>query len=610
MAANPEPITCPGLMRVRHTELPQTGGTDIKTLKSLAPFLWEYRGRVALALAALVLAKVANVGIPLVLKEIVDALDQNDVILVLPLAFLLGYGALRLASSLFNEMRDSVFARVRHGAMRKVSIRVLEHLHSLSLRFHLERKTGGISRDIERGTRSVSSLLNYMVFSILPTLVEVTLIAAILLGKYSVWFAAITFGCVVLYIYFTFRITEWRMKYRVQMNSSDSRANTQAIDSLINYETVKYFGNEGHEFARYNHSLEEWEDAAVKSQTSLSALNVGQSAIIAGGVTLIMILAARGVVEGSLTIGDLVLVNAFLLQLFIPLNFLGIVYSQLKHAIADMQLMFDLLERNPEVQDRPDAVELQVGSAEVRFDRVSFGYDPERPILHDVSFAIPAGHKVAVVGPSGAGKSTLARLLFRFYDVTSGRILINGQDLRAVTQQSLRAAVGIVPQDTVLFNDTLRYNIAYARPGADQQAIEAAARAANIHAFISSLPQGYDTVVGERGLKLSGGEKQRVAIARVILKNPRILVFDEATSSLDSHSEQVIMDSLRAAAQNHTTLAIAHRLSTIIDADRILVMDNGRIAEQGSHQELLAHDDLYARLWELQQTEEKSQAIG
>jgi ATP-binding cassette subfamily B protein len=596
-------------MRVRHTELPETAGTDLNTLKSLVPFLWDYRGRVVLALAALILAKVANVGIPLLLKDIVDGLDQSDAALVLPLALLLGYGALRLASSLFNELRDSVFARVRHGAMRKVSIRVLEHLHNLSLRFHLERKTGGISRDLERGTRSVSSLLNYMVFSILPTLVEVTLIAGILLGKYSVWFAVITFASVLLYIYVTYRITEWRMKYRVQMNASDSRANTQAIDSLINYETVKYFGNEEHELRRYNQSLGEWEDAAVKSQTSLSALNVGQSAIIAVGVTLIMILAARGVVDGSLTIGDLVLVNAFLLQLFIPLNFLGIVYSQLKHAIADMQLMFDLLAQNPEVQDRPDAVALQVGSGEVRFDRVSFGYDPQRSILHEVSFTIPAGQKVAVVGPSGAGKSTLARLLFRFYEVGSGRVLINGQDLRCVTQKSLRSAVGIVPQDTVLFNDTLRYNIAYACPGADRQAIEAAARAANIHDFISALPQGYDTVVGERGLKLSGGEKQRVAIARVILKNPRILVFDEATSSLDSHSEQVIMDSLRAAAHNHTTLAIAHRLSTIIDADRILVIDQGRIAEQGSHQELLSHDGMYARLWELQQTEEKNQAF-
>ncbi len=595
-------------MHVRYTELPQTGGTDIKTLKSLAPFLWEYRGRVAMALGALILAKVANVGIPLVLKDIVDALDRDGILLILPLALLLAYGALRLASSLFNEIRDSVFARVRHGAMRKVSVRVLEHLHGLSLRYHLERKTGGISRDIERGTRSISSLLNYMVFSILPTLVEVTLIAGILLGKYGVWFAAITFASVVLYIYFTFHITEWRMKYRVQMNASDSRANTQAIDSLINYETVKYFGNESHELRRYDHSLEEWEDAAVKSQTSLSALNVGQATIIAGGVTLIMILASQGVVEGNLTIGDLVLVNAFLLQLFIPLNFLGIVYSQLKHSIADMQLMFDLLERRPEIQDRADAVELEVGNGEVRFDRVSFAYDPERPILRDVSFTVPAGHKLAVVGPSGAGKSTLARLLFRFYDVSSGRILINGQDLRAVTQQSLRAAVGMVPQDTVLFNDTLRYNIAYARPGASQEAIEAAASAANIHSFISGLPQGYDTVVGERGLKLSGGEKQRVAIARAILKNPKILVFDEATSSLDSHSEQVIMESLRAAAENHTTLAIAHRLSTIIDADRILVMDNGRIAEQGSHQELLARDGLYARLWELQQTEETTEA--
>jgi ABC-type transport system involved in Fe-S cluster assembly fused permease/ATPase subunit len=595
-------------MHVRHTELPETQGNDIKTLKSLAPFLWDYRGRVALALGSLVLSKIANVGIPLVLKGIVDALGKTGSQLVLPLSLLLAYGVLRLASSLFNELRDSIFSRVRYGAMRQISTRVLDHLHRLSLRYHLERKTGGISRDLERGAGSVSSLLNYMAFSILPTLVEVTLIAIILLRDYNPWFAVITFGSVVVYIYFTMKITEWRMKYRVTMNASDSQANTQAIDSLINYETVKYFGNEQHELARYNASLETWENAAVKSQTSMSALNVGQAGIIAAGVTLVMLLASQGVVAGTLTIGDLVLINAFLLQLFIPLNFLGIVYSQLKHSIADMRAMFEVLELQPEIRDRTDAVALDVGRGDVRFDRVSFAYDRERPILHDVSFSIPAGHKVAVVGPSGAGKSTLARLLFRFYDVDSGRILINGQDLRAVTQQSLRATIGIVPQDTVLFNDTLRYNIAYARPDADQAAIEAAARTANIHNFIGVLPKGYETVVGERGLKLSGGEKQRVAIARAILKNPKILVFDEATSSLDSHSEQVILESLRSAARNHTTLVIAHRLSTIVDADNILVMESGRIVEQGAHAALLEQGGLYARLWELQQQEEAHQA--
>ncbi len=590
-------------MHVRHTELPEHHGQDLKTLKSLTPFLWDYRGRVLLALAALILSKVANVGIPLVLKDIVDSLDSTQARLMLPLGLLLGYGALRLASSLFNELRDAVFARVRHGAMRKVSISVLEHLHRLSLRYHLERKTGGISRDIERGTRSVSSILNYMVFSILPTLVEIALIAGILLDKYNAWFAIITFVAVVLYIYFTLRITEWRMKYRVEMNTLDSKASSQAIDSLINYETVKYFGNEEHELKRYNESLEGWEEAAVRSQTSLSALNVGQAAIIAVGVTTIMILATSGVTHQEMTIGDLVLVNAFMLQLFIPLNFLGIVYSQLKHAITDMQLMFDVLERDPEIVDRPDAGQLDVGDGEVRFEHVDFAYDPDRDILKDVSFSIPAGHKVAVVGPSGAGKSTLARLLFRFYDVTSGHILINEHDVRSVSQRSLRSAIGIVPQDTVLFNDTLRYNIGYARPGAREEQIEQAAKAADIHDFIIELPNGYNTIVGERGLKLSGGEKQRVAIARAILKNPKILVFDEATSSLDSHSEQAILASLRSAAQNHTTLVIAHRLSTIVDADRILVMERGRIVEQGSHYGLLAQQGLYAHMWELQQQE-------
>jgi len=597
-------------MHTHPTTMPGTAGNDLKTLRALVPFLWNYRGRVLLALGFLVLAKVANVGVPLVLKDIVDSLDlKAGEQLLLPLSLLLVYGLLRLASSLFNELRDAVFARVRHGSMRSVSLKVLEHLHRLSLRYHLERKTGGLSRDIERGTRSVSSLMNYMVFSILPTLVEITLIAGILLTRYDAWFAVVTFVSVAVYIAFTMIVTEWRMKYRVEMNQFDSRANTQAIDSLLNYETVKYFGNERYEQQRYDDSLRNWETAAVNSQTSLSALNFGQAAIIASGVTLIMILAARGVVAGSMTLGDLVLVNAFLLQLFIPLNFLGIVYSQLKHALTDMHLMFEVLERAPEIVDRPDASDLEPGNAEVRFEHVSFAYDPDRPILHDISFSIAPGQKVAVVGPSGAGKSTLARLLFRFYDVAQGRILINRQDISRVTQDSLRRAIGIVPQDTVLFNESLLYNIAYARPDASREDIEHAARLANIHNFISSLPQGYETIVGERGLKLSGGEKQRVAIARAILKNPRILVFDEATSSLDSHSEQAILEALRKAAAHHTTLVIAHRLSTVIDADQILVMEAGRITESGKHQQLLAGGGSYAKLWALQQ-EEAQQELG
>jgi len=597
-------------VHIRATEIPATRAGDLKTLRTLVPFLWQYRGRVVLALASLIFAKAANVTIPLILKQIVDRLDVNNpALLITPMGLLAAYGLLRLSSSLFNEMRDSIFARVRHGAMRSVSVRTLEHLHQLSLRFHLERKTGGITRDIERGTRSVSSLLNYMVFSIIPTLVEVLMVVGILLANYSIWFAAITLGAVVIYIGFTFLITEWRMKYRIAMNALDSTANTQAIDSLINYETVKYFGNEDHELRRFDHSLQQWEEAAVKSQTSLSALNVGQAAIIAIAVTAVMVLAARGVVSGALTLGDLVLVNAFLLQLFIPLNFLGIVYSQLKHSLEDLRRMFELLHREPEIVDRPDAADLVPGDGDVRFDDVSFAYEAERPILHNISFRVAPGKKIAVVGPSGAGKSTLARLLFRFYDVSSGRILVNRQDISQVSQSSLRASIGIVPQDTVLFNDSLYYNIAYANPNAGQDDVTRAARLANIHDFIVSLPRGYDTVVGERGLKLSGGEKQRVAIARAILKSPRILIFDEATSNLDSQSEQVILEALKSLSANHTTLVIAHRLSTIVDADTILVMENGRIIEQGAHAILIAEQGHYARLWQLQQEERRLETL-
>ncbi len=579
---------------------------DWHNLRNLLPFLWEYRGRALLALGALVLAKVANVGVPVVFKQIVDVLEgQGQAELMLPVMLLLAYGVLKLCSSLFNELRDVIFARVRYHAMRRLSTRVITHLHRLSLRFHLERQTGAISRDLERGTRSVSSILNYMVFSILPMLVEFGLVAVILLTQYDPVFTLVTFGTVAVYIAFTFAVTEWRMDFRLQMNTLDSRANGQALDSLINYETVKYFGNEALELERFDRTLGEWEDIAVKSQNSMSLLNFGQGAIIALGVTAIMFLAAEGVVQGRMSLGDLVLVNAFMLQLFIPLNFLGIVYRQIKYALADMDLILKLLEREPEIRDVPDARPLRLAQGEIRFERVDFAYQPERPILQGVDFTVPAGGKIAVVGHSGAGKSTLSRLLFRFYDVTGGRVLIDGQDVRELTQDSLHAAIGIVPQDTVLFNDSIYYNLAYGRPGASRTEIERAADMAHIRAFIESLPQGWDTVVGERGLKLSGGEKQRIAIARAILKGPRILVFDEATSSLDTRTEKAIQQTLQEVAANHTTLVIAHRLSTVVDADRILVMEQGRIVEQGSHEQLLAQGGVYRQMWDLQQKERR-----
>lgn len=588
----------------RYTEPPQSGGQGLLNLGRLLGFLWDYRGRALVALLALVLSKLANVGVPIVLKELVDALDVSGrELLALPVFLLSAYGLLRLAASLFNELRDAIFARVRYHAMGRLSSQVLAHLHSLSLRYHLERKTGAVTRDLERGARSVSSILNYLVFNIIPTFVEFALVAFVLLSGYEPVFALVSFGTVVVYVVFTFTVTNWRMHYRHQMNRLESSANNQAVDSLVNFETVKYFGNEVQEVRRYTDTLVGWEDAAVKSYTSMSALNFGQGAIIAIGVTLIMFLAADGVVQGKLSIGDLVLVNAFLLQLFIPLNFLGIVYRQLRYSMADMQQVFELLDLEPEIRDREGAHDLVDGEASLEFDDVSFAYQPDRPILRHVSLRVDPGRKVAVVGPSGAGKSTLARLLFRFFDVTDGAIRVNGQDVRDLTQQSLRAAIGVVPQDTVLFNDTIRYNLAYANPDADMAQIEAAARVANIHDFVASLPGGYNTVVGERGLKLSGGEKQRVAIARVILKNPRILVLDEATSSLDSRSEKTIQAALARLTANHTTLVIAHRLSTIVDADEILVMEAGHIVERGTHRALLAQQGAYAQLWKLQQAE-------
>jgi len=519
---------------------------------------------------------------------------------------LLGYGALRFATSLFAEFRDVVFAKVTQNSIRRITIKVFRHLHQLSLRFHLDRQTGGMSRDLERGAAGIRFLLNFMIFNIIPTLLEITMVAGILLAKYEAKFTLTIIATLIVYIAYTLMITEWRMVFRRNMNEMDSKANTTAIDSLLNYETVKYFNNEQYEANRYDGNMERWEAAAIRNQTSLSVLNGGQNTIIAIGVTILMMMASQGVVNGSMTIGDLVLVNAFLLQLYQPLHFLGFVYREIRHSLADMEKMFDVLAQAPEVEDKPDAVPLRVTRGAVRFEHVSFGYDERRQILFDMDFEIPAGHKVAVVGHSGAGKSTLSRLLFRFYDVTEGRILIDSQDIRDVTQASLRANIGIVPQDTVLFNDTIGYNIAYGNPEASQEEVIQAAKSAHIHEFVQSLPDGYDTLVGERGLKLSGGEKQRVAIARTILKNPPILVFDEATSALDSKTEKSIQKELQSIAVNHTTLVIAHRLSTVMDADEILVMDAGRIVERGTHDALLQKNEVYARMWELQLQEKQA----
>jgi ATP-binding cassette subfamily B protein len=580
---------------------------DWHTVGTLLPYLLAYKGRVFLALGCLLVAKLANVGVPLVLKEVVDRLTGPQA-LVLPLGLLAAYGAMRLSTTAFTELREYLFAKVTQRAVRTITLQVFRHLHALSLRFHLARQTGGLTRDVERGTRGISTLISFALFSILPTLVEITLVCTILVTRYNVWFVGITVGAVVVYIVYTVSITEWRTAFRRTMNELDSRANTRAMDSLLNYETVKYFNNEDYEAQRYDESMQRWETAAVRSQTSLSLLNIGQSAIIAVAVTLIMWRATLGVVEHTMTIGDLVLVNAFMLQLYVPLNFLGVIYREIKQALADMERMFHLIEENAEIRDTPGVAPLEVTAAEVRFEHVDFSYETNRQILFDVSFTIPAGRTVAVVGPSGSGKSTLARLLYRFYDVSAGRITVDGQDLRAVQQASLRAAIGIVPQDTVLFNDSIEYNIAYGRTGASHGEIVAAARLAQIHDFVASLPEGYRTPVGERGLKLSGGEKQRVAIARAILKNPRILIFDEATSALDSKSEKLIQAEIEQLSADRTTLTIAHRLSTIIGADQILVLEHGRIVERGTHGELLGRGAVYARMWALQQQERAESA--
>lgn len=589
------------------TPLPASQRTDWGTLQRLFPYLWHYKWRVFLALSFMVGAKISNVGVPILLKHLIDnmTLTTPQTVIAVPVALLIGYGLLRLSVSGFTELRELVFAEATQGAARRIALQTFEHLHALSLRFHLERQTGGMSRDIERGVRGIESLISYSLYSIVPTLIEVFLVLTILGVQFDKWYAVITLTALTIYIYFTVTVTEWRTHFRRQANEFDSAAHSRAIDSLLNYETVKYFGNESFEASRYDESLDKLRRARVKAQTSLSALNTGQQLIIAIALVAMLWRATEGVVAGIMTLGDLVMINAFMIQLYIPLNFLGVIYREIKQSLTDLDRMFKLLEKEREIADQPNAPILQLPSSPcVTFNQVDFSYDNNRPILNNICFEIPIGKTVAVVGPSGSGKSTLARLMFRFYDINNGGIQINGQDIRHVTQSSLRQSIGIVPQDTVLFNDTVYYNIAYGNPSASREEVEAAAKAARIHDFIVSTPLGYETRVGERGLKLSGGEKQRVAIARTLLKNPSILIFDEATSALDSANERAIQSELQSASQNKTTLVIAHRLSTVVDAHEILVLDSGRIIERGTHQDLLNQEGRYAQMWALQQSSE------